>query len=250
MSDYASVFRDAAAAARYDEEVFAAGGWAAEVDRRQRARLRRWVGEAFPPGSRPVQHDFACGSGRTLAMFEGLVAGAHGYDTSATMLARARRRLPGAALHLIEEGVPAEPVRAGAPVLVTAFRFLLNAPAEARVAALSFAALALPDPSSGYLLVENHGPRGSLRAVGRRRHRGQRWFAELSHGEVADLLGRHGFAIVDRFGFALAPAGTYSRGWSRPLAQVLDAVSDRVPHAAIATDVVYVARRFDSTYNL
>jgi SAM-dependent methyltransferase len=250
MFDYADVFQDAAAAARYDEEVYAPGGWAAAVDRRQRVRLRRWLRGAFPAGTRPVQHDFACGTGRVLTMFDGLVAGAHGYDTSATMLARARARPVPGELHLISEGGPAEPVATGSPVLVTLFRFLLNAPPEGRAAALAFAARALPDRDAGYLLVENHGPSGSLRGLGRRRHRSDRWFAELSHRRVADLLAGHGFTIVGRHGFGLAPAGSYRQGWSRPLARTVDALAGRIPHAAVATAVVYVARRFDSTYKL
>jgi hypothetical protein len=138
----------------------------------------------------------------------------------------------------------------GSPALVTLFRFLLNAPPEGRAAALAFAARALPDRDAGYLLVENHGPSRSLRALGRRRHRADRWFAELSHREVADLLAGHGFGIVCRHGFGLAPAGTYRHGWSRPLARTADALAGHVPHAAVATTVVYAARRFDSTYKL
>jgi hypothetical protein len=30
----------------------------------------------------------------------------------------------------------------------------------------------------------------------------------------------------------------------------VDALAGRIPHAAVATTVVYVARRFDSTYTL
>ncbi|GIF63843.1 hypothetical protein Ais01nite_18780 [Asanoa ishikariensis] len=242
MRDYANVFHDAAAAARYDKEVFAAGGWAAGVDRRQRSRLRRWVREAFGD-ARPTQHDFACGSGRSLAMFEGLTASAHGYDTSVTMLSRARARLPAAEFHLVEDGVPATPAATGTPALVTLFRFLLNAPPEGRAAALDFAVRALPHRASGFVLVENHGPSGSLRALGRRRHRGERWFAELSHRDVGNLLERHGFTVIDRFGFGVAPAGAYRHGWSRPLARALDTATRLVPHAAVSTDVVYVARR-------
>jgi hypothetical protein len=54
-----------------------------------------------------MQHDFACGTGRAIRQLRGLVREAHGYDTSATMLAQARatgrglvarggRRRPGA----------------------------------------------------------------------------------------------------------------------------------------------------------
>ncbi|MEV4623144.1 hypothetical protein AB0J74_31105 [Asanoa sp. NPDC049573] len=98
--------------------------------------------------------------------------------------------------------------------------------------------------------MENHGPSGSLRGLGRRRHRADRSFAELCHRRVADLLAGHGFEIVARHGFGLAPAGSYRSGWSRPLARAVDALSVHIPHAAVATTAVYMARRFDSTYKL
>jgi len=242
MRDYAGVFRDEAVATRYDEVVYAPGTWASEVHRRQRAYLRRWLCRAYPRIA-PVHHDFACGTGRVLEMFADLVAARHGYDTSATMLARARSRGLDADLHLVPEGEDARPAAAGPPALVTVFRFLLNAPPAAREAAIAFAARVLPDRDAGYLVVENHGPKRSLRGLGRHRHRDDPWFAELSHEEVTDLLGRHGFTVVRRRGFGMAPPGAYRRDWARPYARALDAASTALPHATVATNVVHIARR-------
>ena len=55
-----------------------------EGDRQARCRARTYTER------RPVQHDFACGTGRAIRLLHGLVRAAHGYDVSAVMLAKAR----------------------------------------------------------------------------------------------------------------------------------------------------------------
>jgi ubiquinone/menaquinone biosynthesis C-methylase UbiE len=239
--DYAEVFEAPAVVDKYERVVYAPDSWATVVDRRQRRRLRRWAMRVFP-GRLPVQHDFACGTGRALRMFAGIVRHAHGYDVSTEMLARAAGTVP-ADLHLVTAGEVAQPVGHDGPALVTMFRFLLNAAPPAREDALAFAARVLPDRDAGMLVVENHGPRGSLRGLNRRRRQDDPWFAELSHWDITALLDRHGFQVVRRHGFGVSPAGLYRRAWSRPLAVAADAVAAAVPHAAVATNVVYVARR-------
>jgi SAM-dependent methyltransferase len=191
-----------------------------------------------------VQHDFACGTGRAIRMLDGLVHQAHGYDTSPAMLDQARDYSVQAALHEVSEDGPVpEPAAAPRPSLVTIFRFLLNVPEEVRDRALDFAAQLLDQPESGLLVVENHGPRHSLRGLSRRRKVGEAWFAELSHAQVATLLSRHGFHIVERAGFAVCPAGAYRRPVLRRAARVVDGISANLPLSAVATDVLYVAER-------
>jgi SAM-dependent methyltransferase len=241
-TDYTEVFQNAAAVARYQRVVYAPGSWASVVDARQRRFLRALARRRFP--APPVQHDFACGTGRVLRALAGRVSAAHGYDSSVEMLARAADT--GAELHVVDpDGPVPSPVPTDGPALVTLFRLLLNAPPDLRDRALSFAAAALPTPDSGLLVVENHGNRRSLRHLRRfRRPRGNAWFAELSHVEVADLLSRHGFRLVERRGFALLPQGAYRRRWLRPLARLIDAAATRIPALApVCTDVLYVARR-------
>jgi SAM-dependent methyltransferase len=243
-TDYTEVFRNADAVTRYQRVVYAPGTWASAVHARQRRFLRALVARCFPEP--PVQHDFACGTGRALHALAGRVRAAHGYDSSAEMLSRAAGAP--ADLHLVD---PAGPVPAPAdtagPRLVTVFRLLLNAPPEVRDRALAFAAHALPTAASGLLVIENHGNRRSLRHLRRFRRLGRcadAWFAELSHVEVAALLHRHGFRLVARRGFALLPQGAYRRRWLRPLAHALDNATAHLPFlSAVATDVLYVARR-------
>jgi hypothetical protein len=161
------------------------------------------------------------------------------------MLAKARSAGVFADLHEVDETGPLPaPANTGAPALVTVFRLLLNVPDEVRDRAIGFAAGVLPHWDSGLLVVENHGNRDSVRHLRHRRRAGDPWFNELSHHQVGELLARHGFTVVARRGFALCPPGAYAAGWLRPLANRLDGLAWRMPAlAAIATNVLYVARR-------
>jgi predicted TPR repeat methyltransferase len=194
---------------------------------------------------RPVQHDFACGTGRAIRLLDGLVHDAHGYDTSPAMLSKARSAGVRAALHVVTESGPVPaPATVEGPALVTVFRLLLNVSDEVRDRALAFAAAALPDADAGLLVLENHGNRASLRHLSARRHADDPWFAELSHAQVTSLLSRHGFTLVTTRGFALCPPGAYRRRWLRPVARVVDDLTARVPWLwRWGTDVLYVARR-------
>jgi SAM-dependent methyltransferase len=243
-ADYAQVFRSAAAADKYADVVYAPDTYSSHVNVRQRAYLRRLVAGAFHT-RRPVQHDFACGTGRAIRLLNGLVRDAHGYDTSAEMLSKARSGGVHANLHAIaEDGPVPAPATMDGPALVTVFRLLLNVPDAVRDRAVAFAAAVLPDPAAGLLVVENHGNRRSLRHLSARRHLGDPWFAELSHTDVLDLLGRHGFEVVAAHAFAICPPGAYRRGWLRPVARLVDDLAARVPFLwRWGTDVLYVARR-------
>ncbi|WP_432831724.1 SAM-dependent methyltransferase [Dactylosporangium sp. CA-092794] len=243
-TDYAEVFQSEAAVEKYERIVYAPETYATAVSGRQRAFLRGLVRREFT-ARRPVQHDFACGTGRAIKLLHGVVRAAHGYDTSAQMLAKAREAGVYAKLHQVAEAGPVpEPATGDGPALVTVFRLLLNAPREVRDRAIAFAARALPEADSGLLVVENHGNRSSLRHLRHRRHRGNAWFAELQHAEVEQLLARHGFEVIDRRGFAVLPAGAYRRQWLRPVARRADDLASRSRRlSGVATDVLYVARR-------
>jgi SAM-dependent methyltransferase len=243
-NDYAQIFRSAEAVDKYTDVVYAPGSYSSHVNARQRAFLRRLVARSFPV-TRPVQHDFASGTGRAIRLLHGLVRDAHGYDTSAAMLANAASEGVRATLHdVAERGPVPAPVPTDPPALVTVFRLLLNVPDEVRDRAIAFAATRLTSPDAGLLVVENHGNRQSLRHLRAGRHADDPWFSELSHAEVGALLARHGFTVVAARAFAILPAGAYRRRWLRPVARCVDAVAARLPVAwRFGTDVVYVARR-------
>jgi predicted TPR repeat methyltransferase len=242
-ADYAEIFQSTDNVDKYTEVVYAPGSYASHVNTRQRAYIRDLVTRTYRD-RRPVQHDFACGTGRAIRLLHGLVRAAHGYDPSAEMLAKAKEAGTHATLHVVAASGPL-PVPAGVdgPALVTMFRLLLNVPDEVRERALAFAATALPTADAGLLVVENHGNRKSLRHLAARRHAGDPWFSELSHATVLDLFERHGFELVEARAFALCPAGAY-RSFLRPVARLVDDLLVRVPFLwRWGTDVLYVARR-------
>ena len=243
-ADYAQIFQEVDAVERYEQVVYAPETYSSAVSGRQGAYLRDLVRRTFGD-ERPVQHDFACGTGRAIRLLHGAVRFAHGYDTSAAMLDRARAAKVQAELHEIPESGPLPaPATVDGPALVTVFRLLLNVPDEVRDRAMAFAAGVLPTPEAGLLVVENHGNRESLRHLAASRRAGEPWFSELSHAQMLELLDRHGFELVTARAFAVLPAGAYRRAWLRAGARLVDDLAARVPlFWRWGTDVVYVARR-------
>lgn len=242
---YTDTFQSEVAAVKYDNVVYAEGTYACAINDREAAWLRRLVTESFD-GSLTAQHDFACGTGRAIKPLEGLVAEAHGYDTSQAMVSRAREHCTDAQFHVVSpDGPVPDPAATGRPALVTIFRLLLNTGPGVRERAVEFAAQVLPDSSSGLLVIENHGNRRSLRHLSKLRHKGQDdWFNELSHEEVRRLLARYDFRIESMHGFALLPRAAFRKGWLRPWAKRIDAWgSRRSGLAPFSTCLVYVARR-------
>jgi hypothetical protein len=239
-TDYTKVFQDAEAVEKYESVTYAPDTYASRINERQRAYLRGLVTREFD-GRPPVQHDFACGTGRAIRTLHGLVRAAHGYDTSAEMMAKAAEVGSRAEFHQVPaDGPVPEPVSAALPAIVTMFRLLLNVDADVRDRALAFAAKVLPTPRSGMLVVENHGNARSVRHLRARRHSGKQWFAELSHQQVGELLGRHGFEIVERRGFSMLTPSLHEH----PLARAADAAARRFPGSdAYAVNVLYAARR-------
>jgi predicted TPR repeat methyltransferase len=243
-ADYTEIFQDEATVEKYEHVVFAPDSYASSISKRQRLYLRGLVKRAFPY-RRPIQHDFACGTGRGIRLLHGLVRGAHGYDTSAPMLAKASEIGAYATLHHISAtgDVPA-PEPADSPVIVTIFRLLLNVEDDVRERAVAFSALALRNYDAGLLVVENHGNRQSLRHLRHARHKGSPWFAELDHTEIAELLDRHGLTVVERRGFALFSRGWYGNRWLRPLATAVDDLAARTSwFSRWSVNVLYIARR-------
>jgi SAM-dependent methyltransferase len=239
-TDYIKVFQDVEAVEKYETVTYAPDSYASQINGRQAAYLRRLVIREL--GDRaPVQHDFACGTGRAIRTLHGLVREAHGYDTSAEMMAKAAEIGSHAHWHQVPaDGPVPDPVTAGFPAVVTMFRLLLNVDDAIRDRALAFAAKALPNTDAGLLVVENHGNASSVRHLRARRHSGERWFAELSHADVEGLLARHGFEVLERRGFSMLTPSLHGSA----MARAADTAVHRLPGASrIAVNVLYTARR-------
>jgi predicted TPR repeat methyltransferase len=239
-TDYTEVFRDAEAVEKYEHVTYAPASYATRINERQQVYLRRLVRREFA-GEMPVQHDFACGTGRAIRTLQGFVRAAHGYDTSAAMMRKAAEVGSRARWHQVPMTGPVpEPVDAGTPAIVTMFRLLLNVDDAVRDRALAFAAKVLRKREDGLLVVENHGNTTSLRHLRARRHSGERWFAELSHEQVAEVLDRHGFEVIERRGFSMLTQSLHSN----PVARAADVAVRALPGTAgFAVNVLYTARR-------
>jgi len=138
--DYTKVFQDAEAVEKYETITYAPDSYASRINERQRAYLRGLVQREFG-GRAPVQHDFACGTGRAIRTLHGMVRAAHGYDTSAEMMAKAAEVGSQAYWHQVPtDGPVPSPVPAGHPAIVTMFRLMLNVDDAVRDRAMAFAA--------------------------------------------------------------------------------------------------------------
>ena len=104
--------------------------------------------------------DYACGTGRIIAVFKDLIRNKLGVDTSTAQLAVAKQKVPDA--EFIQGNVVAEPGLLGGQrfSFITSFRLLLNLEPEHRSAILrALRELLTPD---GYLVVDNHMNRYSV----------------------------------------------------------------------------------------
>jgi SAM-dependent methyltransferase len=149
---------DPAKGHQYDER-YATDGWLGYVSAREAEVLGHLCHKLF--GERPLRVlDFACGTGRILAMLEDRAASATGVDVSEPMLAEARRKLKRS--HLVRANIIDEPVLAGERFdLITAFRFFVNAEPSLRADALrALRPLLAPD---GYLVFNDHHNPRSIR---------------------------------------------------------------------------------------
>jgi SAM-dependent methyltransferase len=110
------------------------------------------------PGTRYL--DFACGTGRILAIFKNLIHSKVGVDTSPGQLELAHEKVPDAELVCGNVVTDPELLRGRQFDLITSFRLLLNLEPENRIPILR----ALRDhlAPDGYLIVDNHMNRYSV----------------------------------------------------------------------------------------
>lgn len=151
-ASYRRRFVDAKEAASYDEGEYSPETYPALLWKLEQRFLEQVVAALRQDVPTIDYLDFACGTGRILAFMEPLVDSATGVEISNAMLERARLKIVRARL-IHRDITQGEPLSAGPFDLITAFRFVLNAEPELRVAAMRKLAALLRDEQS--LLVFN-----------------------------------------------------------------------------------------------
>lgn len=147
--------------------------------------------------------DFACGTGRIMELAHAHFTETVGIDVSDSMLAEARRRVPGATLMNVD--VMTSPPEIGSFQVISLFRFILSAEDHLREGVLRWLRTVIaPD---GVLVVNNHLNRWSITGL---RHRLRNVVRGKSGGPPAErhmeqLLGQCGFEIVEAYGFGVIP---------------------------------------------
>ena len=200
--------------------------------------------------------DYACGTGRIIAVFKDLIRHKVGVDTSAGQLAAAQTKVPDA--ELIEGNVVAKPALLGGRQFnfITSFRLLLNLEPENRAPILrALRDLLTPD---GYLIVDNHMnrysvlgltalfahkvlrvPRKPLVPPGRRGI-----ISTMSESEMRRVLGEAGLEVVEVQRIFILPGHgrlqLLPTSWLVPL----EAGISRVPLLRrLSKNQIYVCRR-------
>jgi predicted TPR repeat methyltransferase len=132
--------------------------------------------------------DFACGTGRILALLENFVDTAVGVDVSTSMLAEAKKKLK--QTELIQADIIADNILYGRKFdLITAFRFFLNAEPSLRQVALKCLSQLLKE--DGYLVFNNHRNQTSplVRFKYNRRHNRRNFMSIEEMHALVDMVG-------------------------------------------------------------
>jgi len=206
---YRQSFTKARAVSNYDERVYRPGS-SAEILWRAEAAIIRRLGEEILRARKNTSYlDFACGTGRVLALLEDLAESASGIDISAAMLDRARTKCRHASLMCKDITQPAAEIE-GQYDLITSFRFLTNAEPDLRLAALRQLHRRLKD--DGVLLINTHSNPYSYRLFFlpyhwlRDRFKGRELYGYLSNAGARRTLEAEGFRVERVIGMGFVPS--------------------------------------------
>jgi SAM-dependent methyltransferase len=152
---YRERFSDHRIAAKYDLVIYSKDSVSDAVWQLESAILEEIVAEMRQRKKRIEYLDFACGTGRIISFLEDKVDSATGIDVSQFMLNRAANKVKRARF-LCRDITLADEAVEGQYDLITCFRFLKNAEADLRQAALRQLAKRLRDADSR-VVVNCHG---------------------------------------------------------------------------------------------
>jgi len=181
----------------YDEDLFSRGSFGYEMWKKEQIILKDIVTRYTNRGR---YMDFACGTGRVLALLEGYFDEAIGLDISADMQSIAKEKVVNAQL-VCGDATKNPDIVSGKFDCITSFRFFLNAQTELREKALGYIASELKDENSVFIF-NIHGNKYSTR-----------WFLvmfdrifniskqnQMSLTEIKNMLDPHGLEIVRYYG--------------------------------------------------
>jgi SAM-dependent methyltransferase len=153
MVSYRDEFDTPEKAHRYETVEYAESAYATILSKIEADLLRAEI-EKLRRAKKHIDYlDFACGTGRIIALLEPYADTATGIDISTSMLALAARKTKKA--RIIAADITAAREIEGRYDFITAMRFFLNAEAPLRIAALAALAARLRDAESR-LVINNH----------------------------------------------------------------------------------------------
>jgi SAM-dependent methyltransferase len=241
-SKYAGLHFVEGVAERYDNEYYAASTYDSIVWGWQRPVLRRMLRSLRERNGRLKYLDFACGTGRIISEVEDLATESVGLDIAPLMLARAalRTRSP-----LRCGDILAQPSIVDRDYdAITAFRIVLGAEPEIRVALLQDLAQRLRDDGSRLIFNVHFSHRSVLALTSRYRQlRGWPRMLTLSPAETGRLIAASGLEIESVYGFGVLPRRLYRSPLARASA-IFDRLASRIATMTwLSQDLVYVCRR-------
>ncbi len=245
---YRDRFCDAAEASSYDNDEYSEGTYPTLVWRIEQAFLHNLVSELRRNVDEIHYLDFACGTGRILSFLEPMVDHATGVEISESMLARAAQKVRSATL--IRGDITRNPglVSQGYD-LITAFRFLLNAEPDLRLAALRQLAAMLRNDRS-LLVFNNHINFWSYKLAtwpSQRLipllQRSDRLGNFLTFRQVRDIAAQCGLVIERRYGCGFLSRRALKVLPYHRLLELERALAERRWLQPFGADQIYVARR-------
>jgi SAM-dependent methyltransferase len=203
---YRERFSDHSIAAKYDLVIYSKDSLSDAVWQLESAILEEIVAKMRQRKKRIEYLDFACGTGRIISFLEDKVDKATGIDVSHFMLNRAANKVKRARF-LCRDITLAEAAVEDQYDLITCFRFLKNAEADLRQAALHQLAKRLRDADSR-LVVNCHGgnpfsfkivlvPYHWLKAL----RAGQEPPKYVTNGRLRKMIQKAGLHIEKRIGY-------------------------------------------------